>query len=238
MALRAGRRTADITHIRGSTPLALRRAALGGAMLTVAGALGALVGGWAWAFSALLAIPGLTTLAAARHRYVAPCPGCGAVLGGGVFVGPDEPVIARGALDHRCSDCGIYVDVVRGAVREAPFGRVSELPSYGATLPVEALPRLAWGDRCVACGEGRTVGLAFDGTRELGLLLEGARPTDDGAVPLCDAHRDGAERWIVLARNGTRVTVQFSSYASYRSFLDANRGCLELNVREVAPTQA
>jgi hypothetical protein len=237
MALRAGRRTAELTHVRPSHGLALRRAALGTALLGMGATLGVMVGGWAWALAALVAIPGATTLAAARHRFVAPCPGCGATLGGAVFVGPDEPVIARGALDHRCDACGIYVDVTRGAVREVPFGREGELPSYAVSLPAARRAELDWGAQCVVCGEARSVGLALL-DREVGLLLDPRSPTSDGAVPLCAAHAHAGERSVVVARNGPRITVQFSAYAAYRSFLDANRAVVEVTVREVAAPEA
>lgn len=231
MPLRAGRRTADLTHVRPSNALALRRAGLGAALVGAGATLGVLVGGWAWAFAALVMIPGATTLAASRHRYVAPCPGCGAELGGAVFVGPDEPVIARGALDHRCDACGIYVDVLRGAVREVPFGREADLPTYAASLPADALSSLAWGERCVACGEPATCGASLL-PRAVGHLLDPAPARPGGAVPFCDAHGPLAEgRGVVVARSGARVTVQFNGYAAYREFLDANRAALDLTVR-------
>lgn len=234
MALRAGRRTAEQTHVQPSNALALRRLGVGAALLGAGAALGALVGGWAWALGALLMIPGATTLAAARHRFTAPCPGCGSELGGAVFVGPDEPVIATGALDHRCAACGIYVDVSRGVVREVPFGRESELPSYSATLPAAKLPALAWGDRCVACGEPATVGASLL-TRAMGHLIDDSPAREGGEIPLCATHGATAEgRGILVARSAEVVSVQFASYASYRGFLDANRSALDLRVREAS----
>lgn len=233
MALRAGRRTADQTHVSSDLSLLARRAGTGAALLGAGVALGWLVGGWAWALGALVAIPGATTLAAARHPFVAPCPGCGARLGGAIFVGPDEPVIARGVQDHRCDACGIYVDASAGAVREVPFGRAHEQPVYTAALDGARLGALAWGDRCVACGEPSTRRLALS-DRARGLLSDGATPGAEGEVPFCAAHGDEAGgRGVLVARSGARATVQFASYAAYREFLDANRAVLDVTVRTV-----
>jgi hypothetical protein len=229
MALRAGRRTADLTRITSDPAVAARRASLGAALMGAGGALGWRFGGWVWAVGALLVIPGATTLAAARHHYVAPCPGCGARLGAAVFVGPDEPVIARGALDHRCAACGIYVDVASGVVREVPFGRTQELPTYALALDAAALPSLAWGDRCVGCGEEGTRRLTLT-ARSRGLLLSEGEPGVEGAVPFCAAHGAAGARGVEVAR-GERVTVAFASYAAYRAFLDANRGVVDVLVR-------
>lgn len=233
MALRAGRRTADQTHVASDLSLLARRAGAGGALLGAGVALGWFVGGWAWAFGALLAIPGATTLAAARHPFVAPCPGCGTRLGGAVFVGPDEPVIARGALDHRCDTCGIYVDASSGVVREVPFGRAHELPTYTVALDGERLRALSWGDRCVACGEASTRRLPLS-DHARGLLSEGAAPGEEGDVPFCAEHGGApGARGVLVARSGQRVTVQFASYAAYRAFLDANREVVDVTVRSV-----
>jgi hypothetical protein len=57
-------------------------------------------------------------------------------------------------------------------------------------------------------------------------------------VPLCAAHAHAGDRSVVVARNGPRVTVQFSGYAAYRAFLDANRAVVEVAVREAAPAEA
>lgn len=233
MALRAGRRTANQTLIASDLSLLARRAAIGGALLGGGVALGWLVGGWAWAIGALFAIPGATTLAAARDHYVAPCPGCGARLGAALFVGPDEPVIARGVEDHRCDVCGIYVDAASGVVREVPFGRVHELPTYALALDGEKMSSLTWGDRCVDCGELATRRLPLT-DRARGLLSEGRGLGAEGDVPFCDAH--GAERGargVVVARSGPRAVVQFASYAAYRAFLDANREVVDVTVRSV-----
>lgn len=233
MALRAGRRTSELTRIASDPRVSLRRMALGATLVGAGAAVGALVGGWAWALGALVMLPGVTTLAAARHPWVAPCPGCGATLGGAVFVGPDEPVIARGAQDHRCDDCGIYVDVAQGVVREVPFGRTHELPSYGLTLPASRLGELAWGDRCVVCGEAATRRLPLRGLARGVLTADGA-PGEAGEVPYCAAHGGGGDRGVVVARGGERVTAQFASYAAYCAFLDANRDRVDVAVRAMA----
>lgn len=236
MALRAGRRTADQTHVRTERALLLQRAAVGGALLGAGLAIGWLAGGWAWALGALLVIPGATTFAAARHPFVAPCPGCGARLGGAIFVGPDEPVIARGVEDHRCDECGIYVDAASGVVREVPFGRTHELPHYTLAFDHARLGELVWGARCVTCGEPATRRMALV-DRARGGLNEGEF-RDDGAVPYCDAHGASPEdRGMVLARSGTRVVAQFAGYAAYREFLDANRAVADVAVRRVAPDE-
>lgn len=231
MALRAGRRTSDLTRVARDGAVALRRAALGGAIVGAGALLAWVVGGWAWAAGAVVAIPGVTTLLAARHPYVAPCPGCGEPLGGATFVGPDEPVIVGGATDHRCPACGIYVDVSQGVVREVPFGRAHELPTYELALDASRVAELAWGDRCVNCGEAATRWLPLRASG-IGILSDAMSPGPEGEVPFCDAHgAEGPSRGVVVARGGARATVQFASYAGYRAFLDANRARVDVRVR-------
>lgn len=233
MSLRAGRRTSDLTRVVFDGRVALRRLGLGGSLVGLGLATGSLLGGWAWLLGALVALPGLSTLAAARHPFVAPCPGCGARLGDRVFVGPDEPVIAQGVLDHRCDACGVYLDAVQGVLREVPFGRVHELPVYGATLPAGELGAVDWGRACVVCGEAVSRRLPL-GAALRGVLSDEAEPGELGEIPYCAVHGARGARGLVVARGGARVTVEFASYAAYRAFLDANRARVDVALRSVS----
>ncbi len=235
-----GRRTPDRTEVRRDASLALRRALVGAALLGVAGAVGGGVGGWAWLASAVLAIPAAFTLASVRRPYTAPCPGCGALLGGRLVQLPDEPVLGTHVHDLRCHDCGIYVDASTGVVREVPFQRVLASPGYECTLDAARLGDLAWPSACVACGAAgvrslklstREAGVSSAHEATLGTSLDGHGPS------YCAAHGGGDDpvaRAVMVARTPARVTVQFSLYAAYRSFLDGNRDALDVIVRSSA----
>jgi len=239
MPLVRGRRTPDTPTLARDAALLAKRVALGGLIVAVAAGVGVGVGGLAWALAALVSLPGLYTLASARRPFTAPCPGCGATLGGAVVHLPDEPVLARGATDVRCAACGIYVDGVAAGVREVPFNRLLDAPGYELTLVEGELPHLAWGERCVACGEPATRGLRL--AKGPGIVSgEGASFEAEltaGAVPYCAAHGSGvtpAGRALQVARSGASAAIQLSLYATYRRLLDDNRGRVDVAVRAVA----
>lgn len=231
-----GRRTPDQTEVRRDLGLVLRRALVGGSFAAASGALGAFVGGWAWAASAVLAIPAAFTLASVRRPFVAPCPGCGALLGAAILQLPDEPVLGPRVHDHRCAACGIYVDASTGVVREVPFQRALGAPGYECALDAARLSELAWGDACVRCAKPATRALRLL-DRDTGVLTGAGATLDaavDGAAPgYCDEHGasdDPAARALVVARTPARATVQFAVYAAYRAFLDANRDRVDVSV--------
>lgn len=240
MPLQRDRRTPETTAVRRDGALGARRALVGAAFVGAAAGLGLGVGGFAWALAALVSLPGIYTLASAARPYTAPCPGCGASLGGGLLHLPDDPVLARGATDVRCDACGIYVDGTGAGVREVPFNRALEAPGYEFAVAPGVEAELDWGDRCVACGEPATRALELaKGARGVasgeGASFE-ATPAV-GRVPYCAAHGDGAapaERRVLVARSRDATVIQFRLYASYRRVLDANRARAEVSVREVA----
>lgn len=235
-----GRRSPGQTEVRRDLALVARRALVGGSFAAASGALALAVGGWAWALAGVLAIPAAFTLASVRRPFVAPCPGCGSLLGASLVQLPDEPVMGPQVRDLRCGACGIYVDASAGAVREVPFRRALESPGYECTLPAGHLAALAWGDGCVRCGEAATRGLRLS-AREAGVISGSEAALDapaDGLAPgYCAAHGGGDDpsaRALVVARTPGRVTVQFSLYAAYRAFLDANRDRVDVAVRSGA----
>jgi hypothetical protein len=239
MPLVRGRRTPDTTSLARDGALLAKRVALGGAFVAAAAGVGLGVGGAAWALAAVVSLPGLYTLASARRPFTAPCPGCGATLGGAVVHLPDEPVLARGATDVRCASCGIYVDGVAAGVREVPFNRLLDAPGYELTVMDGELANVAWGARCVACGEAATRGLRL--AKGAGIVSgEGAAfeaTLAAGAVPYCAAHGGGATpaaRALVVARSGASAAIQVSLYAAYRRLLDDNRERVDVAVRAVA----
>jgi hypothetical protein len=235
-----GRRSPDQTAVRRDLGLVLRRALVGASFAAASGALALAVGGWAWALAGVLAIPAAFTLASIRRPFVAPCPGCGALLGGALVQLPDEPVLGPIVHDLRCAACGIYVDASGGVVREVPFRRTLESPGFECGLAAEHLAALQWGADCVRCGHPATRALRLS-TREAGVIsgleatLDGA---PDGAAPgYCAEHGAGDDpmaRALVVARTPGRVTVQLSLYAAYRAFLDANRDAVDVAVRSGA----
>lgn len=237
MPLTRGRRTPDVTQVRRDGALLARRLAAGAGFLGASLALGIGVGSWAWALSALVAIPGLFTLASARRPYTAPCPACGHPLGDGLLHLPDEPVMGQDATDLRCRACGVYVDCFGAAVREVPFNRALDAPGYELSFPATELAALRWGDRCVACGDPATRALRL-ARFEVGVLSGfeaslDASP-DGSAPPYCAKHGDASDpagRALVVARSGGRVDVQLGLYATYRRFLDDNRDRADVSVR-------
>jgi hypothetical protein len=226
--------------VRRDLRLVVRRALVGGSFAAASGALAVAVGGWAWALAGVLAIPAAFTLASIRRPFVAPCPGCGSLLGASLVQLPDEPVLGPAAHDLRCGACGIYVDASSGVVREVPFRRALESPGFECGLAAAHLPSLAWGSDCVRCGQAATRSLRLS-PREAGVIsgleatLDGVA---DGAAPgYCAAHGDRDDpmsRGLVVARTPGRVTVQMSLYAAYRAFLDANRDLVDVTVRSGA----
>ena len=235
-----GRRSPDQTEVRRDLSLVIRRAVVGGSFAAASGALAIGVGGWAWALAGVLAIPAAFTLSSIRTPFVAPCPGCGSLLGASLVQLPDEPVMGPRVHDLRCGACGIYVDASSGVVREVPFRRALESPGYECTLSAEHLDALSWGDACVRCGHPATRALRLS-SREAG-VISGIEATLDAAVDgrspgYCEAHGGGDDplsRALVVARTPGRVTVQFSLYAAYRALLDANRDLLDVSVRSGA----
>lgn len=235
-----GRRSPDQTEVRRDLALVLRRAVVGGSFAAASGALAFAVGGWAWALAGILAIPAAFTLASIRRPFVAPCPGCGSLLGAALVQLPDEPVLGPLVRDLRCAACGIYVDASSGVVREVPFRRTLESPGFECGLAADELGRLAWGDTCVRCGHPATRALRLS-AREAGVLSGTEATLDapvDGAGPgYCAEHGAGDDpiaRGLMVARTPGRVTVQMSLYAAYRALLDANRDRLDVAVRSGA----
>lgn len=235
-----GRRSPDQTEVRRDLGLVVRRAVVGGSFAAASGAAALMVGGWAWALAGVLAIPAAFTLASIRRPFVAPCPGCGSLLGAALVQLPDEPVLGPLVHDLRCAACGIYVDASSGVVREVPFRRALESPGYECVLGSEHLDGLAWGDACVRCGHPATRALRLS-SREAGVIsgVEATldAPADGGAPGYCADHGgadDPMSRGLVVARTPGRVTVQLSLYAAYRTFLDANRDRVDVAVRSGA----
>lgn len=233
MTLRRGRRTVELTRLRREPSLALARLAVAAPFGAVGAALGLALGGWAWAATALLAIPAASTLRAALTPYAGECPACGSSLRRRVVALPDEPVLAPSARDLRCDACGVYLDAKSGDLREVPFDRVAERPTYRAALDEVALADLDWGARCVACDAEATRRLTLAPLR-VGLLA-GPEATlggiDDAGVPFCDAHGEWPDRGVEVTRAQGRATVAFAGYAGYRAFVDANRERLDITVR-------
>lgn len=197
----------------------------------VAGGLGLTLGGYFWALSALVSIPGLYTLASAGRPYTAPCPGCATPIGDRWLHLPDEPVMANDALNMRCAACGIYVDSFGGVVREVPFNRALDEPGYTFSIPAEHFSAMCWGNRCVRCGEAatRTLSLARAATGELtGSEATFADGVATGGVPFCAHHGHGD---VVVSRASGVVDVSVALYAIYRSLLDENRACVDVTVR-------
>ena len=235
-----GRRSPDQTEVRRDVALVLRRALVGVSFAAASGTLALAVGGWAWALAGVLAIPAAFTLASIRRPFVAPCPGCGSLLGASLVQLPDEPVMGPHVHDHRCAACGIYVDASGGTVREVPFRRTLESPGFEVGFGAAELDALAWGDACVRCGQPATRALRLS-AREAGVISGHEATLDapaEGHCPgYCSAHGgadDPQTRALVLARTPGRVTVQFSLYAAYRVFLDANRDRVDVAVRSGA----
>ena len=101
-----------------------------------------------------------------------------------------------------------------------------------------SLALLAWGERCVACGEpaARWLRLA---SAAVGIVSGEGAVFDSGGgvglVPYCGAHGDGItpeQRWILAARAADGATLRLRLYASYRRVLDDHRGLVEQTERE------
>lgn len=246
MTLVSGRRSAEATQVRLDLGLAARRLAVGLAVLGVAvtvGAFGARWSVWAWGLAAVMAIPAAFTLASMRHPFVAPCPACGGLVGDELVHLPDEPILGVATENHRCRDCGVYLDASGGVVREVPFHRRLDGPGFECTIESAQREALDWGDACVVCRAPATRGMTLAGF-DVGVLSGHEAKLDAGAdgrhVPYCDAHgaeADPVARGVLVARGRDRVTVQFSVYGSYRAFVDANRARVDVTVRsaEAAP---
>lgn len=235
-----GRRSPDRTEVRRDLSLVVRRALVGGSFAAASGALALAVGGWAWALAGVLAIPAAFTLASIRRPFVAPCPGCGSLLGASLVQLPDEPVMGPYVHNLRCGACGIYVDASTGVVREVPFHRALESPGYECSLGAGHLDDLAWSGECVRCGQAATRALRLS-RREAGVISGHEATLDaevDGRSPgYCAQHGEGDDpvsRALVVARTPGRVTVQLSLYSAYRGLLDANRDLLDVAVRSGA----
>lgn len=242
MTLTRARRSPEITRVTKNRALLAKRIVAGAGFLGASAALGAGLGGYFWALSALVAIPGAFTLASARAPYTAPCPACGALLGDDLLHLPDEPVMGSDTTDLRCHACGIYVDCLGGTVREVPFNRTLDAPGYELTLAPKELPALRWGDGCVACGDPATRALRL-ARFEVGVLSGFEASLDaqpDGAnVPFCAKHGEGVDpigRSLVVARTPRSVEVSFRLYAAYRRFLDENREAAEVRVKAMLPS--
>lgn len=241
MPITAGRRTPDVTRVHRSNALLAKRLAGAAGFLGASIGLGASLGGFWWILSAIVAIPGVFTLSAARRPFTAPCPACGSLLGATLLHLPDEPVVGHDATDVRCDACGVYVDSYAGSVREVPFNRAGDSPGYELWLPAKHLGSLRWGDRCLVCKEAATRALNL-AKFPVGVLSGFEATLDakpDGAhAPYCAKHGDASDpagRALLVARSGDRVTVQLSLYAAYRAFLDANRDLVDVTVRETQP---
>ncbi len=240
MTLTRARRTAEITHVTRNRALLAKRLIAGSGFMAASVGIGASLGGFFWALSAVVAIPGVFTLLSARRPFTAPCPACGALLGDDLLHLPDEPVMGHDAVDLRCRACGVYVDCLGRSVREAPFNRALESPGYELSFPSDRFADVRWGDRCVRCGDPATRGLRL-ARFDVGVLsgFEAALDAapDGTAIPYCAKHGDGSDpssRGVVVARSPGRVAVQFSLYAAYRAFLDANRELAEVTVRAMS----
>lgn len=241
MTLTRSRRTPDATRVTRNNALLAKRLVAGAGFLAASLGLGAGVGGWVWLAAAVVAIPGVFTLASAKKPFTAPCPACGALLGDDLLHLPDEPVMGSDATDLRCRACGIYVDCMGAVVREVPFNRVLDAPGYEVTFAADGFDKVRWGAKCVRCGEPATRALRL-ARFEVGVLsgfeakLDGA--PDGTSVPYCAKHGDESDpmgRAVVVARSPGRVAVQFSLYAAYREFLDENRGHAEVSMKTFAP---
>ena len=238
--LTRGRRSPDTTPLRFDGGVLVRRLGLGGVIVGAGVGVGMLAGGFAWALGALIALPGVTTLASARRPYLARCPACESSLGGATLHLADEPVLGIGTHDHRCDACGVYVDATVAGVREVPFNRRLDVPGYGVSFPHEAWEAVRWASRCVACGEPATRALTL-GRAKRGILSgDDAVMVDavrEGAVPYCAAHgerNEASARAVEVARSGDAVEVRLALYGVYRAFLDDNREHAELTVRAMA----
>lgn len=242
MTLVHRRRTTESSEVRRDLSLVAKRAVVGTSFLGGAGALALTVGGWTWLLAGLLAIPGGFTLAALRQPFVAPCPGCSALLGNGLVNLPDEPVVGASMRDLRCHACGIYLDASGGTVREVAFSRELDGPGYELALDAEALDALTWADGCIRCQRDAVRFLTLAPTTNgvlsgLGAKLAETRPGEGFYVPYCGEHGEGDDpvsRGIVVARAGKRVVVQLSVYGVYRGFLDDNRDRVDVAVRSSA----
>lgn len=249
MTLRVGRRTTELTKLHREPSLAFSRLAASLPFATLGAALGHFIGGWAWAATALLAIPAVSTLRAAFSPYSGKCPACETTLSARIVALPDETIVGPSVRSLRCDACGIYLDALKGDLREIAFNRVSERPLFRAALDQPALADLSWGDRCVVCDSPSTrrLVLAPLGADRTGLLagpeatlvsVENLDTLAPSGVPYCSLHGDPAHRGLEVTLAQRRVTVAFTSYASYRTFLDLNRSVLDLTVRYAEPPEA
>lgn len=235
--LTRGRRTPDSTPLRFDGAVLARRLALGGAITGAGVGVGLLGGGFVWAVGALIALPGLTTLASARRPYVGACPGCATRLGDGTLHLADDPVLGAGVQNLRCGACGVYVDATVAGVREVPFNRRLDAPGYAVSFPLDAWSAVRWAPRCVSCNEPATRALRLGQARRGILSGDDAMMTEgvtEGAVPWCAAHgdaRDDVVRAVEVARSGEAVEVRLALYGVYRAFLDDNRERAEVTVR-------
>ncbi len=236
MALVYAQRSVGSSLLRRDLSLVARRAAVGSGFVGGALALGTSVGGWAWLAAAVVAIPGVFTLAAVRQPFVVDCPACGSTLGAGLVNLPDEPVVGPSVRDLRCPACGIYLDLSAGVAREVVFSRTLDGPGYELTLDAAALDALVWGSDCLVCQAAASRSLKLL-PASMGVLSgTGARlesPADPSRPSYCDRHGDGDDplsRGLIVARHGGKVIVQLQGYGVYRRLLDANRDRVDVSV--------
>jgi hypothetical protein len=232
MPVTRGLRTIETSSLRRDRSFALQRLGLGVGFLGLGLGAGLALHGWAWALTALLGFPGAFALLSAARPWVAPCPACGAPLGAALVL-PGDPILRPDTTDLRCASCGLYFDALGGLVREVPFHRVGELPTYTVALDGEHLEALVWASVCVCCGKDAARRWVLE-AREVGVLGGRWGTLEDRGVPYCDAHGEGAGpggRGVEVARTRARAQVRFGLYAAYRIFLDGNRERVDVEVK-------
>jgi len=172
-------------------------------------------------------IPGLVAVLlvwmAVAGSGVAPCPGCGAPIGG-LSTGSNDGVL--------CGACKKFVEGKDGTLRMTDEGRIAERPLFGAALPES----FAWPDGCCVCAKPAarrdvvSISLPISssaGTNAAVAALSGGTITRSGGgvrytveVPHCSEHKDGAE---LGSGAGSSVRIRFRSYPYLRSFCELNK---------------
>lgn len=154
---------------------------------------------------------------------VAPCPGCGAPVGG-LSTKTNDGVA--------CDGCKKYLEGKDGNLRLTDENRVADSPLFGAVLP----DSFGWPDGCCVCRQPSTrkesvsVSLPSAASAGKGLAvtaLTGGVVTQTGGgirytveVPHCAEHKEGA---ALGAGTQNRVKIRFRSYPYLRAFCEQNK---------------
>ena len=152
----------------------------------------------------------------------APCPGCGAQVGG-LSMGANDGVL--------CAGCRKFLEGKAGTLQVTDEQRVADSPTFGTVLPES----FSWPEQCCLCAQPATrrealsisvpsaatagKNLAVDAVTGGVLTRTGGGTRYTVEVPHCAEHQHGAE----LGSHTHGVKIRFRSYPFLRAFCALNQ---------------